>query len=143
MLPHYRHFGRGVSRGGTRFDPTQHDSSLENAMRKSKPPLRSSWLQAAVVVLVATAAVIGTTVAPRAFDQHFIECLGWMLTDPELHAANCGPSRVPGLGIQSMITDGEDSSPPSPDELCDTFDVDDGDASACDFSDDGFTEDQE
>ncbi len=44
--------------------------------------------------MLATAAVVGGTTATRAFDQHFIECFGWMITDPDTHAANCLPSRV-------------------------------------------------
>ena len=26
--------------------------------------------------------------------QHFVDCVGWLLTDPVQHAANCSPSRV-------------------------------------------------
>lgn len=44
--------------------------------------------------MLAIAAVVGGTTATRAFDQHFIDCLGWLLTDPDTHAANCLPSRV-------------------------------------------------
>ena len=43
---------------------------------------------------LAGAVVTGSTVTTTAFDQHFLDCFGWMIVDPETHSANCLPSRV-------------------------------------------------
>ena len=43
---------------------------------------------------LAGAVVTGSTVTTTAFDQHFLDCFGWMITDPDTHSANCLPSRV-------------------------------------------------
>ena len=95
--------------------------------RKSTTPRTTMWIRAGVVVLAAASALVGTTAATRAFDpQHIIECFGWMLTDPEMHAANCLPSNVPP--VLGPISGGgtSDDGPPSEDEICD-FDKDTGD----------------
>ena len=34
---------------------------------------------------------------------HFIECFGWMLTDPATHVANCNPGK-PEFSLESMAT---------------------------------------
>lgn len=34
---------------------------------------------------------------------HFIECFGWMLTDPATHVANCNPG-TPEVRLESLAT---------------------------------------
>lgn len=54
------------------------------------------------VIPVSGLLVLGSTATSQAFFtpdvieqiDHFVECFGWMITDPELHQANCSPANV-------------------------------------------------
>ena len=41
---------------------------------------------------------------------HFIECFGWMLTDPATHVANCNPG-TPEVRLESLATPASASGP--------------------------------
>ena len=58
------------------------------------------------VLLTTTAATQANTSDIPAQLSHFIECFGWMLTDPDLHAQNCGPGFYPGYDAASDIGGG-------------------------------------
>ncbi|HVX73948.1 MAG TPA: hypothetical protein VHB19_14185, partial [Devosia sp.] len=56
-------------------------------------------LVAAAAMLAATTIAGPAAASPQDQVRHFVDCLGWMLSDPALHAANCtagGPSGAPG-----------------------------------------------
>lgn len=62
-----------------------------------------------------TAGVIGfggaatsQTVTPDSVDhvQHFLDCLGVLITDPDIHAAYCTPSRVSPELLDQLGSDG-------------------------------------
>ncbi|HEY0919172.1 hypothetical protein, partial [Devosia sp.] len=38
--------------------------------------------------------------------QHFVECLRWMISDPEMHAANCLPGQELPLASLSSLGEG-------------------------------------
>lgn len=88
---------------------------------KSAKPTASSARQrsrlrlAAVAVPVAGLVLLGSTVTSQAFFtpdvvkqiDHFVECFGWMITDPEIHQAKCGPAHpVPNESLGSGGGDG-------------------------------------
>lgn len=68
----------------------------------SKPSeSKSRRLFGLVAVPVAGLLLLGGTVATQAFDpavasqvDHFVECFGWMITDPAMHEAECSPGIV-------------------------------------------------
>ncbi len=41
---------------------------------------------------------------------HFIECFGWMLTDPAAHVDNCNPG-TPEVRLESLAAPGSPSGP--------------------------------
>lgn len=59
----------------------------------------------AVTLLAAGLTVASSSSSQAVFNavqaQHFIDCAGWLLSDPEMHAANCSPSRV-ALSLRSL-----------------------------------------
>lgn len=59
---------------------------------------------------LAGAVVTGSTATTTAFDQHFLDCFGWMIVDPDTHSANCLPSRVApsAPGTTSKTGSGDD-----------------------------------
>jgi hypothetical protein len=64
--------------------------------------------QTGAVLLLAAGFTMATATSSQAglFNaeqrQHVIDCVGWLLSDPEMHAANCLPSRVaPDFGSLS------------------------------------------
>jgi hypothetical protein len=54
-----------------------------------------------------TAAVLAVQGIPSAQAQSFIDCLGWLVFDPDTHALNCLPSRVAVLNssLSGRVTD--------------------------------------
>lgn len=55
-----------------------------------------------IAVPVAGLLLLAGTVATQAFTpnvvktvDHFVECFGWMITDPTMHEAECGPGYYP------------------------------------------------
>ena len=58
------------------------------------------------VALVTALGIAGAQALTAIQAQHFIECFGWMLSDPETHAANCLPGNVPPL--DTLSTGGDD-----------------------------------
>lgn len=66
--------------------------------KSAKPKSRLRLAVAAVPVAVLL--FLGSTVTSQAFFtpdvieqiDHFVECFGWMITDPEMHNANCSPA---------------------------------------------------
>lgn len=65
-----------------------------------------------VVVPVAGLLLLAGTVASQAFTpnvartvDHFVECFGWMITDPAVHEAECGPGTFPPYESISSSTD--------------------------------------
>lgn len=69
-------------------------------MRNSSKPtrFRKSLIASAVAIPVAGMIFFGGTATVSAFTpdvaaqaKHYWECFGWMITDPDTHAANCLP----------------------------------------------------
>lgn len=94
-----------------------------------KPAKRKSHLRLALAAIPVSALLfLGGTVASRAFTpnvaeefDHFVECFGWMITDPDMHNAECAPGRA--VGPDSPVSSGggadpvvEFTSPPPPPE---------------------------
>ena len=88
------------------------DNYSPNGKRKRT---RRLLLGAATAAIVTVAGVAGAQALTAIQAQHFIECFGWMLSDPDTHAANCLPGHVPPLG--TLSTGGDDPAhelPPPP-----------------------------
>ncbi|CAN7672568.1 hypothetical protein LJR016_005372 [Devosia sp. LjRoot16] len=72
---------------------------MQDPRKSAKPKSRRPLALAAIPV--AGLLFLGSTVTSQAFFtpdvvaqiDHFVECFGWMITDPELHQANCSPAR--------------------------------------------------
>jgi len=72
---------------------------------------------------VAIAATLAYTAAPQAFAfgdpnlkphiDHLITCIGLLISDPDAHAANCLPNRVPEV-IYTEDNDSDDFVPAPP-----------------------------
>lgn len=57
--------------------------------------LKTSRTKAVLIAAALAGAIVaGTTATTTAFDRHFIDCVGWMIVDPDSHAANCLPGRA-------------------------------------------------
>lgn len=66
--------------------------------RKSAKP-KSRRRPALAAIPVAGLLFLGSTVSSQAFTpdvieqiDHFVDCFGWMITDPEMHNAKCSPA---------------------------------------------------
>jgi hypothetical protein len=77
----------------------RHGVSMPEFNKSAKP--KSRRLFGLVAFPVAALLFLGGTVATQAFtpdvaDQvdHFVECFGWMIVDPAMHEAECGPGIV-------------------------------------------------
>ena len=78
------------------------------------------WLLAAGAVAAAVVSQTSVSAASNADQlQHFADCAGWMLSDPDRHRAECSPGHeffLPGnIFSQNGIT-GEPPPPPSSEE---------------------------
>lgn len=68
--------------------------------KPAKPKSRRRFALAAIPV--AGLLFLGSTATSQAFFtpdvieqiDHFVECFGWMITDPEMHNAECSPPNV-------------------------------------------------
>lgn len=85
-------------------------NSAKTAGPKTRLPL------GLVAVPVAGLLLLAGTVATQAFTpnvartvDHFVECFGWMITDPRVHEAECGPGSFPPY---ESISSSTDSVPP-------------------------------
>ena len=68
------------------------------------------------VIAAAAATPAGANSIPDQVNT-FVQCFGWMLTDPVAHGGNCSPSRVladPKNGSGSGFTNGPIVLPPPP-----------------------------
>ena len=63
--------------------------------------LKKTLLLALAAIPMSAIIVAGGTMSVRASPDvmeqvhHYIECFGWMITDPETHVANCAPGHIP------------------------------------------------
>ena len=73
------------------------------------------------VLLASTAgnAAVSANVARNA--NHFIECFGWMLTDPDLHRDHCSPGHKPVDDPVSDINGGTTLYPTVTETYTDTY----------------------
>jgi hypothetical protein len=76
---------------------------------------RSLISASTIIALVCGTAASALTAAPATsqdarvlpFVQHYLECAGWLVTDPTTHSANCLPSRV-GIQFHTLALPGTD-----------------------------------
>lgn len=87
----------------------------DHPVAPQKKRSRAILIGAATAVAVTLAGVAGAQALTAAHVKHYIECFGWMITDPDTHADNCLPGHIPPL--ESLSSDG---GPPPPDYLDDT-----------------------
>lgn len=85
-------------------------SSKPGLARRLRPLGLAATLAAGGLLLLVGAAtsqpVTSDPVVPQAVDpiQHFIDCAGVLISDPEVHAAYCLPSTVPPDMINTSVT---------------------------------------
>lgn len=87
-----------------------------NESVQSRPKRRARILLAGVGTAAAVTifGVAGAQALTAAQVQHFVECFGWMITDPDKHADNCLPGHVPAQGTLS------EKVPPAPEPELDS-----------------------
>lgn len=83
--------------------------------RRKKHPRRTiaAGIVTGLLALAATGGAYAFTPNVVAEVDHFIECFGWMLTDPETHAAECMPSNAPFV-LETLSPSGPSPAPPPP-----------------------------
>ena len=94
-----------------------HDESARPGKARRVRMLLAGAASAAVLT-------ISGVVAAQAFTpvhiKHFVECFGWMITDPDTHADNCLPGQI--LPLESLSSPGGEL--PQYDYKDDSFDRD-------------------
>ena len=75
--------------------------------------LKITLLLALAAIPMSAIIVAGGTMSVRASPDvmeqinHYIECFGWMITDPETHVANCAPGHIPPYDPVSRAGSGD------------------------------------
>ncbi|MDP1731337.1 MAG: hypothetical protein Q8L54_09210 [Devosia sp.] len=68
----------------------------------------------AMLMLSISAPAFAVTENVQRETAHFIECLGWLISDPDRHAEECLPSNVPP--VNSSLSSPVSGPPPVPEE---------------------------
>lgn len=92
-------------------EPRDHSTQAKN--RRTAKALLVSAGTAAIVTVFGVAGAQAFTPNVQDNVEHFIECFGWMLTDPDTHAQNCLPGHIPPL---------ETLAPAGPPEIIPSYD---------------------
>lgn len=72
-------------------------------------PRRKIFILSAVGLLAIGGATGASAFTPNVAGEvgHFVECFGWMITDPSTHEGNCLPGQVPPLDSLIEYEDGD------------------------------------